>query len=80
MGLFQLLLVCTLLHHVVRKSHVDFLSGEHGMFSECQFPQPNALLIGVLGLFSLLHLLVHVAALFVYCTDKIRVVNFLKDG
>ena len=78
--LFQLLLVCTLLHHVVRKTHVDLLCGEHGMLPECQFPQPNALLIGILGLFSLLHLLVHVTALFVNSTDQIWVVDLLEDG
>ena len=80
LGLFQLLLVCSLLHHVIRKAHVDLLCGEHGMLSEGQFPQPYALLIGILGLFGLLHLLVHVTALFVNCADQIWVVDFLKDG
>ena len=50
------------------------------MLSECQLSQPYALPIGILGLFGLLHLLVHVTALFVNCADQIWVVDFLKDG
>lgn len=75
----QFLLVCTLFHHVLRESKVDFLGRKLCTLAKRNLPQTDALLICILSLLGLLQLTMHVSLLLVDSTDQVWIIQFLED-